>query len=65
MRSPKCEAAGADVSQLADALGYDPRIGRQCLNAGLGFGGGCLPRTSALMARAGGAGSRPGVDVPA
>jgi UDPglucose 6-dehydrogenase len=39
-----CEAAGADVTVLADALGHDPRIGRQFLNAGLGFGGGCLPK---------------------
>ena len=39
-----CEAAGADVSILADALGHDVRIGRQFLNAGLGFGGGCLPK---------------------
>ncbi len=39
-----CDAAGADVNVLADALGYDPRIGRQFLNAGLGFGGGCLPK---------------------
>ena len=39
-----CEAAGADVSVLADALGHDIRIGRQFLNAGLGFGGGCLPK---------------------
>ena len=39
-----CEAAGADVSVLADALGHDARIGRQFLNAGLGFGGGCLPK---------------------
>jgi UDPglucose 6-dehydrogenase len=52
--SEVCEAAGADVSLLADALGYDPRIGRQCLNAGLGFGGGCLPKDiRAFMARAG------------
>ena len=39
-----CEAAGADVNILADALGHDVRIGRQFLNAGLGFGGGCLPK---------------------
>jgi len=39
-----CEAAGADVTVLADALGHDVRIGRQFLNAGLGFGGGCLPK---------------------
>ncbi len=52
--SEVCEAAGADVSVLADALGYDPRIGRQFLNAGLGFGGGCLPKDiRAFMARAG------------
>jgi UDPglucose 6-dehydrogenase len=38
------EVAGADVGQLADALGQDPRIGRRFLNAGLGFGGGCLPK---------------------
>lgn len=52
--SEVCEAAGADVSLLADALGYDPRIGRQFLYAGLGFGGGCLPKDiRAFMARAG------------
>ena len=38
------EATGADVTQLADALGYDNRIGRRFLNAGVGFGGGCLPK---------------------
>jgi UDPglucose 6-dehydrogenase len=49
-----CEATGADVTQLADALGYDERIGRKFLNAGLGFGGGCLPKDiRAFMARAG------------
>ncbi len=49
-----CEATGADVSVLADALGHDERIGRKFLNAGLGFGGGCLPKDiRAFMARAG------------
>lgn len=52
--SEVCEAVGADVTTLADALGYDPRIGRRFLNAGLGFGGGCLPKDiRAFMARAG------------
>jgi UDPglucose 6-dehydrogenase len=49
-----CEATGADVKQLADAIGHDDRIGRKFLNAGLGFGGGCLPKDiRAFMARAG------------
>jgi UDPglucose 6-dehydrogenase len=49
-----CEATGADVTQLADAIGHDARIGRRFLNAGLGFGGGCLPKDiRAFMARAG------------
>ena len=49
-----CEAAGADVSTLADALGHDVRIGRQFLYAGLGFGGGCLPKDiRALIHRSG------------
>ena len=49
-----CEAADADVTVLADALGHDERIGRRFLNAGLGFGGGCLPKDiRAFMARAG------------
>jgi UDPglucose 6-dehydrogenase len=48
-----CEAAGADVVALADALGHDDRIGRKFLNAGVGFGGGCLPKDiRAFMARA-------------
>ena len=47
------EATGADVTQLADALGHDRRIGRRFLNAGLGFGGGCLPKAiRAFRARA-------------
>jgi UDPglucose 6-dehydrogenase len=45
-----CEAAGGDVVLLADALGYDSRIGREFLNAGLGFGGGCLPKDIAALA---------------
>lgn len=49
-----CDAAGADVAVLADCLGHDPRIGRQFLDAGLGFGGGCLPKDiRALMHRSG------------
>ena len=49
-----CEATGADVTKLADAIGHDERIGRKFLNAGLGFGGGCLPKDiRAFMARAG------------
>ena len=52
--SEVCEATGADVTVLADALGHDARIGRRFLNAGLGFGGGCLPKDiRAFMARAG------------
>lgn len=52
--SEVCEAAGADVTVLADAIGVDTRIGRQFLGAGLGFGGGCLPKDiRAFMARAG------------
>ena len=48
-----CEVAGGDVTQLADAIGVDERIGRKFLNAGLGFGGGCLPKDiRAFMARA-------------
>jgi UDPglucose 6-dehydrogenase len=49
-----CEVTGADVSVLADAIGHDERIGRKFLNAGIGFGGGCLPKDiRAYMARAG------------
>ncbi|MBC7725576.1 MAG: UDP-glucose/GDP-mannose dehydrogenase family protein [Burkholderiaceae bacterium] len=47
------EVAGADVTQLADAIGYDGRIGRRFLGAGVGFGGGCLPKDiRAFTARA-------------
>ncbi len=39
-----CEAAGADVTHLARAIGHDPRIGNRFLQSGIGFGGGCLPK---------------------
>ncbi|WP_306334366.1 UDP-glucose/GDP-mannose dehydrogenase family protein [Streptomyces sp. KL118A] len=49
-----CEAAGGDVVKLAEALGHDDRIGKKFLRAGIGFGGGCLPKDiRAFMARAG------------
>jgi UDPglucose 6-dehydrogenase len=49
-----CEVTGADVTKLAEALGHDERIGRRFLDAGLGFGGGCLPKDiRAFIARAG------------
>jgi UDPglucose 6-dehydrogenase len=48
-----CEAAGGDITVLAKAIGYDPRIGSRFLQAGIGFGGGCLPKDiRAFMARA-------------
>ncbi|MDT0203799.1 UDP-glucose/GDP-mannose dehydrogenase family protein [Nocardioides sp. AE5] len=51
--SEVCDLAGADVGVLADAIGFDERIGRKFLNAGLGFGGGCLPKDiRAFRARA-------------
>lgn len=47
------EVTGADVTQLADAIGHDDRIGRRFLGAGVGFGGGCLPKDiRAFTARA-------------
>ncbi len=39
-----CEAAGGDVGKLSEALGHDERIGQKFLRAGVGFGGGCLPK---------------------
>jgi UDPglucose 6-dehydrogenase len=49
-----CEATGGDVTMLSKALSYDDRIGGRFLHAGLGFGGGCLPKDiRAFMARAG------------
>jgi UDPglucose 6-dehydrogenase len=48
-----CEASGGDVTQLARAIGYDGRIGNKFLRAGIGFGGGCLPKDiRAFQARA-------------
>ncbi len=52
--SEMCEASGGDVVTLAEAIGHDTRIGSRFLSAGLGFGGGCLPKDiRAFMARAG------------
>jgi UDPglucose 6-dehydrogenase len=49
-----CDATGGDVVALADAIGHDNRIGRRFLNAGIGFGGGCLPKDiRAFVHRAG------------
>lgn len=54
-----CEAAAGDVTVLAKAIGYDPRIGSRFLQAGIGFGGGCLPKDiRAFMARADELGAR-------
>lgn len=51
--SELCEATGGDVTQLAEAIGYDERIGNKFLKAGVGFGGGCLPKDiRAFTARA-------------
>ncbi len=48
-----CDATGADVMTLSRALGHDARIGPRFLNAGVGFGGGCLPKdVRAFRARA-------------
>jgi len=54
-----CACTGADVSVLADAIGMDQRIGRAFLTAGLGYGGGCLPKdVRGLAAFAATAGAR-------
>ena len=58
--SEVCDAADADVTVLAEALGHDARIGGAGLRPGLGFGGGCLPKDiRAFMARAGDLGVGP------
>ena len=58
-----CEAAGGDVTVLAKAIGYDPRIGHRFLQAGIGFGGGCLPKDiRAFMARAEELGAKQALD---
>ncbi len=58
-----CEAAGGDVTVLAKAIGYDPRIGSRFLQAGIGFGGGCLPKDiRAFMARADELGATPALE---
>ena len=52
-----CEEVGADVVTVADGMGYDSRIGRSFLNAGIGFGGSCFPKdVSALKQLAGNSG---------
>ncbi len=61
-----CEATGADVTMLSEALSYDARIGGRFLRAGLGFGGGCLPKDiRAFMARAGELGVDQALSLPA
>ena len=58
-----CEVAGGDVTVLAKAIGYDPRIGNKFLQAGIGFGGGCLPKDiRAFMARAEELGASPALE---
>ncbi len=44
-----CEASGADVEKVADGIGTDKRIGRNFLNAGLGYGGSCFPKDIAAF----------------
>jgi UDPglucose 6-dehydrogenase len=45
-----CEALGADVKEVASGMGYDPRIGRLFLEAGLGYGGSCFPKDVKALA---------------
>jgi UDPglucose 6-dehydrogenase len=44
-----CQASGADVEKVADGIGMDRRIGRQFLNAGIGYGGSCFPKDVAAF----------------
>jgi UDPglucose 6-dehydrogenase len=44
-----CKKLGVDVYEVAEAIGHDPRIGREFLNAGIGFGGSCLPKDLAAL----------------
>jgi UDPglucose 6-dehydrogenase len=46
-----CEALGADVKEVATGMGYDPRIGKQFLEAGIGYGGSCFPKDVKALAR--------------
>jgi UDPglucose 6-dehydrogenase len=46
-----CEALGADVKEVATGMGYDPRIGQQFLEAGIGYGGSCFPKDVKALAR--------------
>ena len=49
--SDLCEALGVDVSTVAQSIGMDPRIGAHFLNAGIGFGGSCLPKDLSALIR--------------
>ena len=44
-----CEASGADIEKVADGIGMDHRIGRDFLNAGIGYGGSCFPKDIAAF----------------